>query len=154
MSVPFAEIEAEFVARVNRIVWCTVATVDGAGRPRSRILHPIWEGQVGWIATGRHSPKAAHLTRNPYVSLTYWDPRHEQVHADCRAEWADDVPTKRRVWNLFRDAPPPMGYDPGAFFPGGPEDREFGALRLVPWRISLWSLADLIGGKPPQVWRP
>jgi hypothetical protein len=27
------------------------------------------------------------------------------------------------------------------------------ALRLTPWRIELWSLGDMVGGKPPRVWR-
>jgi pyridoxine/pyridoxamine 5'-phosphate oxidase len=67
----FAEIEAEFMRRVARIVWCTVATVDRQGRPRTRILHPIWEGTTGWIATGRHSHKEKHLARNTHVSLSY-----------------------------------------------------------------------------------
>jgi hypothetical protein len=26
-------------------------------------------------------------------------------------------------------------------------------MRLAPWRIELWSLADLVGGRPPQVWK-
>ncbi len=86
----FAEIEEEFVARVSRIVWCTVATVDRQGRPRSRILHPIWEGSTGWIATGRHSLKEKHLAANAYVSLSYWDQEHQQVYVDAKAEWIDD----------------------------------------------------------------
>ena len=32
-----------FVEMAHRIVWATVATVDERGRPRSRVLHPIWE---------------------------------------------------------------------------------------------------------------
>ena len=44
----FADIKEEFNKRVSRIVWCTVATVDTKGRPRSRILHPIWERSTGW----------------------------------------------------------------------------------------------------------
>ena len=32
-----------FVELAHRIVWGTVATVDPEGRPRTRILHPIWE---------------------------------------------------------------------------------------------------------------
>ena len=44
-----------FVEMAHRIVWCSAATVDSHGRPRSRILHPIWQwdGQnlVGWIVT-------------------------------------------------------------------------------------------------------
>ena len=50
----FGEIEQEFMDRVSSIVWCSVATVDRKGRPRSRILHPICEGATGWIATGRN----------------------------------------------------------------------------------------------------
>src|SRR5207245_5511585 len=65
----FEEIQDEFLARVSRIVWCNVSTVDRKGRPRSRILHPIWEGSAGWIATGRNSFKATHMAGNRYVSL-------------------------------------------------------------------------------------
>src|ERR1700682_1462510 len=82
----FAEIEDEFMARVRRIVWCTVATVDRRGRPRTRILHPIWEGSTGWIGTSPRSLKAKHLEHNPYVSLSYWDQQHQQIYADCKAE--------------------------------------------------------------------
>ena len=32
-----------FVAMAHRIVWCNVATVDAKGRPRSRVLDPIWQ---------------------------------------------------------------------------------------------------------------
>ena len=38
-----AEISQPFVDMAHSIVWCTVATVDRKGRPRSRVLHPIWE---------------------------------------------------------------------------------------------------------------
>ena len=45
-----------FVAMAHRVVWATVATVDEAGRPRRRTLHPMWEWDgerlAGWIATG------------------------------------------------------------------------------------------------------
>ena len=56
-------VDEAFVTIAHRIVWCTVATVDRRGRPRSRILHPYWErtpdGLVGWItsrAAGRSLP--------------------------------------------------------------------------------------------------
>ena len=87
----FSEIADEFQARVARIVWCTVSTVDTKGRPRSRILHPIWEGSTGYIATSPNSLKAKHLAKNPYVSLSYWDQQHQQVYADCKAEWIGDA---------------------------------------------------------------
>ena len=76
----FDDIAAEFHERVARMVWCSVATVDAQCRPRSRIVHPIWEGAAGWIGTWRTSVKAGHrapslklkqLERNPHVSLPY-----------------------------------------------------------------------------------
>ena len=149
----FDEIAETFSARVNRIVWCTVAIVDGEGRPTSRILHPIWEGPTGWIATGRSSPKAALLAANPFVSLSYWDQQHEQIYAECRSAWEDDTAEKARIWNLLATTPPPMGYDPGAFWKDA-SDPEYGVLKLTPWRVELFSLQDLIGGVAPQVWRP
>ena len=154
MPVPWEEISAEFDARVRRIVWATVVTVDNQSRPRARILHPVWDGNTGWIATGRHSFKAKHLEKNPYVSVSYWDQQHQQVYAECRAEWADAQAEKDRAWALFRDTPAPYGYDPALFWPKGPSEREFGALKLVPWRIELWSLQDMMSGAGPKVWRP
>ena len=44
----FGEIETAFLERIQRMVWCNVATVDRRDRPRSRILHPLWEGNIGW----------------------------------------------------------------------------------------------------------
>ena len=114
----FADIESDFLAVAGRIVWATVTTIDADGRPFSRVLHPIWEGRTGWIATGRQTLKTKHLAGNPEVSVGYWDQSHDSIMAQCRADWCDDAPTKQRVWNLFKDAPPPLGYDPGLFFPG------------------------------------
>jgi general stress protein 26 len=149
----FADIEAEFTKRISRIIWCTVTTVDGSDRPRGRLLHPIWEGSTGWIATVRTSFKAKHLEHNPYVSLAYWDPQHEQVYADCRAEWVEDMDEKARLWELFKSTPEPLGYDLGLFWAGGVEDPSYGLLKLDPWRIELWSMGDMMKGQPPRVWR-
>jgi general stress protein 26 len=150
----FADIEADFMERISRIVWCTVTTVDRQGRPRGRLLHPIWEGSTGWIATGRTSFKSKHLAENPYVSLSYWDPKHEQVYADCKTEWIDDLDEKRRLWDLFKSTPEPLGYDLALFWKGGPEDPDFGLLKLEPWRLELWSVVDMMQGTEPRVWRP
>ncbi len=150
----FAEIEEEFNARVSLIVWCTVATVDRQGRPRSRMLHPIWEGSTGWIATGRHSLKEKHLAANPYLSVSYWDQEHQQVYVDAKAEWQDDQVEKLRIWNLYKDTSPPYGYDPAIIWQAGPDDPEYGLLKLAPWRIELYALKDLVTGTGPTVWKP
>jgi general stress protein 26 len=148
----FAEIEREFLTRVARIVWCTVATVDRKGRPRTRLLHPIWEGPTGWIATGRESHKAKHLAANPYVSLSYWDQQHQQVYVDAKAEWVDDAAEKKRLWGLYGSTPPPLGYDLGMIWRGGLDDPTYGLLKLTPWRIELFALNDMFAGKEPQIW--
>lgn len=147
----FAEIADEFNRRVRRIVWCTVSTIDRKGRPRSRILHPIWEGTTGYIATGRHSFKEKHLAANPFVSLSYWDPQQEQVYADCRSEWEDNPAEKRRIWELYKSTPPPLGYDPAMIWKGGPDDPVVGIMKLTPWRIELSSLRALT--EPKLIWR-
>jgi general stress protein 26 len=148
----FAEIEGEFMRRVQRTVWCTVATVDSKGRARTRILHPAWEGTTGWIATDPNSLKAKHLAGNPHVSLSYWDPNHEQVYVDAVAEWVEDSGERERIWNLFTSLPPPYGYDPGMIWQGGVDDPGFGVLKITPWRIEMFSLQRMMKGEGPIVW--
>jgi general stress protein 26 len=149
----FEDIAAEFDRRVRQTVWATVTTVDRKGRPRSRILHPYWEGSTGWILTGRETLKTKHLAANPYVSVSYWDQRHEQIYADCKAEWVDDLAAKQRIWDAFKAAPAPYGYDPGMIWTTGAGDPTLGLLKLVPWRIEIYGLNDL-GRGAPKVWRP
>ena len=132
----FAEIEEEFLRRVHSVVWCNVATIDRMGRPRSRILHPYWEGSTGWIATDPRTLKAKHLLANPHVSLAYVADIAKPVYADCTAMWIDDREAKQHVWDLFMAAAPPLGYDPAPIFHSVDHPR-FGVLRLTPWRIEL-----------------
>src|SRR5262245_42980517 len=121
----FAEIEKEFIERVHATVWCNVATLDTRNRLRSRLLHPLWESGAGWAFTRRHSLKAKHIAHHPYVSLAYVADVVKPIYVDCRAEWEELLDTKQLIWNLFRDAPPPLGYDFGQIFKGV-EDPECG----------------------------
>lgn len=139
-----------FVEMAHRIVWCSAASVDRHNRPRSRVLHPLWHwdgnGLSGWIATGPTPTKRAHLTASPYLSLNYWDQAHDTCVAECRATWALDLDTRHQVWEAFKSAPPPVGYDP-AMIPGwdGPESDTFAALRLEPWRLRVMPASVLMG---------
>jgi general stress protein 26 len=144
----FAEIQQDFIERVHRIVWCNVATIDTHNRPRSRILHPIWEGPTSWIATRRLTLKAKHLAHNPHVSLTYIADVAKPVYIDCAAEWIDDLQQKERIWQKFKDAPPPLGYDHAPIFER-PDHPNFGLLKLTPWRIELINFPS-----ESMVWRP
>lgn len=154
-----AHVAPAFVAMAHRIVWASAATVDQQGRPRSRILHPIWQwdGQelVGWIATGPTRTKRAHLEASPYISLNYWDATQDTCTAECRVAWAFDHPTREMVWNLFSSAPPPVGYDP-RIVPAwtSPTVDAFAALRLDPWRLRVFPGSVLMGqGGEVLVWR-
>ena len=150
----FDEIAAEFDARIRKIVWCTMATVDRGGRLRSRMMHPIWEGPQGWVATRADSLKAKHLEVNPHVSLCYWDPDHRQVFADCTASWVTDAAEKERIWKLYAATEPPLGYDLSMIWKGGVDDPEYGLLRLDPWRIELSSILEMEDGRmKTRVWR-
>jgi hypothetical protein len=155
----FAELRDDFFRITSEIAWSTVATVDTRGRPRTRVLHPIWEevdgAPVGWVGTTRSPLKARHLEATPYVSCAYWSPKQETVHADCHARWAPDE--RERVWQLFLDADPPLGYDPATMppFRDGPLGGAFDVLRLDPWRLMLLSVADMAAGRfHDRVWRP
>jgi len=134
----FADIEQDFVERAHKMVWCNVATVDTHNHPRSRILHPIWEGATGWIATRRNTLKATHLAHNPHVSLAYIADIARPVYVDAVAEWVDDLAQKQHIWEMFKSAPSPLGYDPTPIFER-PDHPHFGLLKLTPTRIILTS---------------
>jgi hypothetical protein len=149
-----ARIAPAFVAMAHRIVWATVSTVDRQGRPRSRILHPYWaweedeNGLVGWIATGPTPLKRSHLEHSPFVSVNYWSPEHDTCTAECRATWGFDDETRQRVWQLFEEAPEPVGYDPAIIpvWKDGPTSTAFAALRLDPWRLRVMPGTAMLGG--------
>lgn len=79
--------------------------------------------------------------------------RQEQVYVDAKVEWSDAPAEHERIWELFRCTLPPLGYDPGMIWQGGPLADDFGVLRLEPWRVELWSLEALANRQPRVVWR-
>ena len=147
----FENIEGDFLRISAEVAWATVATVDSKGRPRTRILHPYWEvvdgRPVGWVGTSRSPMKSKHLAANPFVSVAYWSPKQETAHAECRASWADEQ--RERLWELYRSAEPPLGYDPGdlAQWKDGPLGGVFAALRLDPWRVMVLTNEDVAAGR-------
>jgi uncharacterized pyridoxamine 5'-phosphate oxidase family protein len=145
----FAAIEPAFRERVDQMVWCAVATVDTHGRPSTRLLHPMWEGSVGWILTYRDSPKRLHLAQNPHVSLAYVSDVVHPVYIDAIAAWEEDPEVRQRVWDMFKSTPEPLGYDPEPMFVA-PDHENTGLLRIEPWKITL---ATLAGDPWQQVWR-
>lgn len=146
--VHFEDIQDEFMARAQQAVYCNVATVDPKGRPRSRVMHVIWDGSIGWVITSPNSHKTRHLANNPYVSLAYISNPMKPVYADCTADWIHTVDEKHRVWELHKTIPPPLGFDPTPHY-GTIEHEHYGLLKFIPWRIEL---AELWSGS--LIWRP
>jgi general stress protein 26 len=143
--------EAEEKAFFNEVdeackksIWCAIATVDGT-EPRVRIVHPTWEGQALWFATGPNSPKAKQLRRNPNVDIQYQVAPPEFVHVMVRgtAELITDLETKKRAWNA-------IDYDLTQFGSTGPEDPNFLPIRITPTRVEL---SEMFGSANKRVWR-
>ncbi len=153
-----AEVAPAFVEMAHRIVWCTAATVDAHGRPRSRILRPLWQWDgkqlTGWIATSPTPAKRSHLNASPYLSINYWSPSHDTCLAECRASWILDDEGRKTVWDLFLHAAAPVGYDP-AIIPAwtSPTCDAFAALRLEPWRLRVFPGSFLSGKGQVLKWR-
>ncbi|MCB9461467.1 MAG: pyridoxamine 5'-phosphate oxidase family protein [Anaerolineaceae bacterium] len=137
----FSEIQAEFEERVQAVIYCMLVTTDHNMRPRSRVVHPVWEGATGWVTSRRHSPKAQHLEYNPYVSVAYLPNPAKPVYAECIASWEDDREEKARIWAFLKATPAPYGFDPGTIF-SSVDDPKYGLLKLTPWRIEVPSIPN------------
>jgi len=147
----FNETANAFVQMAHEIVWCTVATIDKKGRPRSRVLHPIWELKgddlVGWIATGPTPVKKAHLGVSAYVSCNYWKKNQDTCVAECHASWVEDLEGKQNIWDKFVNGAAPVGYDP-SIIPGweSAASENFAGLRLDPWRLRVMQRSVMMNG--------
>ncbi|HEX2315056.1 MAG TPA: pyridoxamine 5'-phosphate oxidase family protein [Thermomonospora sp.] len=150
----FDAIREQFETYIGDIVYATMTTVDAKGRPRARVLIPVWEivdgRPLGWLATYRTPVKAAHLAGNPHTTFSYWTRRQNAVSVDTVAAWVDDLETKKHVWELYaRTSPPGAGYDLGQFW-REPGDPKLHVLRLEPWRVQVIRGADL----QSKIWQP
>ena len=155
----FADLEQEFLRFAADIVWCTLTTVDTRGRPRSRMVHPIWQVidgcPVGWVISSKSPVKTRHLAANPYVACSYWSPAQNTVYVDCVASWADDEAGRRHVWDLFQSTPPPLGWDPSPFY-GREEGRHpiFQPPRFDAWRVQIVRGEEMWQGSyVGRIWR-
>ena len=140
--------EAEFFAAVDaackRAVWCAVATVAGK-EPRVRIVHPTWDGQVLWFATGPQSPKAKQMRANPAVDVQYQVAPPDFLHVLVRgtAELCTSSADRHHAWKA-------IDYDLTQFGSTGPDDPNFGPVRITPTRVEL---SEMFGSMNKKVWR-
>ncbi len=137
-----------FFSQVNeasqQAVWCAIATVD-ADRPRVRIIHPTWEADRLWFATGPDSPKAKQLRANPQVDIQYQVAPPNFVHIMVRgiAELVSDRDARHHAWDV-------IDYDLTQFGSTGPDDPNFQPVRIVPTRVEL---SEMFGSMNKRIWR-
>lgn len=131
-------------AAAKKAIWCALATVDG-DKPRVRMVHPTWEGDVLWVATGPTTPKATQIQANGAVDVQFQVAPDDFVHLLVRgtAEVLTDAATKERVWDV-------MDYDLSQFWPDGPGSDAFCLLKITPERVEL---SEMFGTMNKRVWR-
>ena len=142
------EMFQKFHEAARKAVWAYLATATGE-QPKVRVVHPAFEGERVWIATGRTSAKAAHIAKNPKVELFYQiGPEFVHLTVTGTARFVDDPAEKKRVWegNVF-------DYDLAQFWPGGHQAADFGLMLVTPSRIELTGMTEMMQGKKPLVWR-
>lgn len=135
----FREVEAA----AKKAIWCALATVAN-NEARVRMVHPTWEGDVLWIATGPTSAKAREIQNNGAVDIQFQVAPDDFVHLLVRghASVLTDQPTKDRIWNV-------MDYDLAQFWPGGPTSTDYCVVRVQPTRVEL---SQMFGTMNKRVW--
>ena len=128
----------------KKAIWCAVATIDG-NEPRVRMVHPTWDGDVLWFATGPESPKARQMRNNSNVDIQYQVTPPDFIHVLVRgaAELVTDQETKNHAWDA-------IDYDLTAFGSKGPDDANFLPVRIRPTRVEL---SEMYGSMNKRVWR-
>ncbi len=131
-------------AAAKKSTWCALATVAG-NQPRVRMVHPTWEGDTLWIATGPQTAKVREMQENSAVDLQYQVAPDDFVHLMIRgtATVLTDEETKALVWDV-------MDYDLYQFWPDGPRSEEFCVIKIEPARVEL---SEMFGTMNKRVWR-
>jgi len=141
------DIWQKFQDAAKKAVWAYLATAIG-DQPKVRVVHPAFEGERVWVATGRTSAKAAQIAKNPKVELFYQiGPEFVHLTVTGNARFIDDPAEKKRVWegNVF-------DYDLAQFWPGGHQAPDFGLMLVTPSRIELTSMMEMMQSKKPLAW--
>lgn len=144
----FSVIAEAFAQRIGAAVWCNAATVDQHGRPRSRVVHPIWEGRTGYVTTAVPTAKVNQLAAMPWISLAYIAEPFRPTYVECAVHIRNDRATKHHVWDLFARTPEPLGADLSSAW-GDVDNPGYGVICLEPWRIELY---DLLNQDQRMIW--
>ena len=131
-------------AAAKKAIWAAVATSSPSGA-RVRMVHPTWEGETLWFATGTSSPKVRQLEADARIDLQFQVAPPDFVHLRVRgnATIVEDEAEKKRRWDG-------IDYDRVQFWSGGPGDPEYTLVRVEPTRVAL---SKMFGSTDQRVWR-
>lgn len=132
-------------AAAKKSIWCALATVTANHEPRVRMVHPTWEGDILWIATGPQTAKAREIQNNDAVDIQFQVAPPDFVHllVRGRASVLQDKETRDRIWDV-------MDYDLAQFWPNGPSSPDFCVIRVAPSRVEL---SYMFGTTNQRVWK-
>ena len=145
--------ESSFWTKVHetaaKATWAYLATANG-NQPKVRVVHPAFERERVWVATGRGSAKAGHVEKNSNVELFYQiGPDMVHLTVTGKATFVEDLAEKKRIWDAKI-----FDYDLSQFWPEGPTSKDLGLMLITPTRVELTSLPEMMTGKKPEIWRP
>jgi general stress protein 26 len=131
-------------AAAKKAIWCALATVTH-NEARVRMVHPTWEGDILWIATGPNSAKAREIQKNGAVDIQFQVAPDDFVHLLVRgnASVLTDQATKDRIWDV-------MDYDLAQFWPAGPTSPDYCVVKVLPSRVEL---SQMFGTMNKRVWK-
>ena len=131
-------------AAAKKAIWCAMATVSGS-EPRVRMVHPTWEGDTLWIATGPQTAKVGEIQQNCAVDIQFQVAPDDFVHLMVRgtASVLTDQATKTRIWDV-------MDYDLAQFWPNGPTSADYCVIKVKPARVEL---SKMFGTLDKRVWK-
>jgi general stress protein 26 len=126
--------------------YATLVTIGGDGQPQARIVDPLLTGEVGsiWIATNPLSRKVSEITKNPRVTMLFFNvPKGEFVTVLARATLVTDPAIKTKHWK--------PEWSP--FYKLGPAGRDVALFEVKPFQLEIVSAAR--GFKNDTItWRP
>ena len=132
-------------AAAKKAIWCALATVADDNEPRVRMVHPTWEGDILWIATGPQTAKAREIREIGAVDIQFQVAPDDFVHLLVRgnASVLTDQEAKSRIWDV-------MDYDLAQFWPNGPTSPDYCVIRAEPIRVEL---SYMFGTLNKRVWK-
>lgn len=127
--------------------YCFLITVDPAGQPQARLMHPFPpEPDLRiFLGTNPKSRKVAQIRSNPRATLACYDPKGPGYVTLLGSARLVETPSERRKrWR--------KGWE--EFFPGGPEGSNYVLIELTPGRVELISPKHGIGTAPGSLRAP